>query len=112
MHRIVANHLQSFVEEHALEADDQSVKFEKFVNYAVLSQKVSTGFDVENVTTGDDDDGTDGVAVIINEELALSDSDAQTSFAADRRNNDVEVVFVQAKTSESFDLVHEGRKRG
>ena len=104
MHRIVANHLQSFVEEHALEADEQSVKFEKFVNYAVLSQKVSTGFDVENVTTGDDGDGTDGVAVIINEELALSDSDAQTSFAADRRNNDVEVVFVQAKTSESFDL--------
>ena len=66
MHRIVANHLQSFVEEHALDADDQSVKFEKFVNYAVLSQKVSTGFDVEHVTTGDDDDGTDGVAVIIN----------------------------------------------
>jgi hypothetical protein len=56
------------------------------------------------VTTGSDDDGTDGIALIVNEEHVLSDADAVAVFQAERRNNDVEVAFIQAKTSESFDL--------
>ncbi len=104
MHRIVASHLSSFIEEQALEADTEAVQFEKFVNYAILSQKISTPFDIEQVTTGNDDDGTDGIALIINEEHVLSDSDAIAVFQAERRKNDVEVVFIQAKTSDSFDL--------
>jgi hypothetical protein len=104
MHRIVASHLSSFVEEQALEADAESVRFEKFANYAILSQKISTPFDLEQATTGNDDDGTDGIALIVNEEHVLSDADAVAVFQADRRNNDVEVVFIQAKTSDSFDL--------
>lgn len=56
------------------------------------------------MTTGNDDDGTDGIAVIVNEEHIVSAEDAETLFAHERRNNDVEVVFVQAKTFDGFDL--------
>jgi hypothetical protein len=104
MHRIVASHLASFVEDHGLQSDAESEQFEKFVNYAILSQKISSSFEIDQVTTGNDDDGTDGIALIVNEEHILSDSDAESVFQAERRNNDVEIVFIQSKTSESFDL--------
>lgn len=104
MHRIVSSHLDSFVNEYALEADDRNQQFEKFANFAVLSGKLASGVELDDVTTGNDDDGTDGIAVIINEEHIVSGEDAQTLFANERRNNDVEVVFVQAKTGEGFDL--------
>ena len=104
MHRIVASHLASFVNEYALEADDQVTQFEKFANFSVLSNKLASAIELDDVTTGEDDDGTDGIAVIINEEHIVSAEDAEAVFANERRNNDVEVVFVQAKTSEGFDL--------
>lgn len=104
MHRIVSSHLDSFVEQYALDGDERTVQFEKFANFAVMSGKVATSVDIDEVTTGNDDDGTDGIALIINEEHIVSGEDAETLFAHERRNNDVEVVFVQAKTSDGFDL--------
>lgn len=104
MHRIVSSHLDSFVGQYALNADERTLQFEKFANFAVLSSKLATLPDLDDVTTGNDDDGTDGIAVIVNEEHIVSADDAETLFAHERRNNDVEVVFVQAKTSDGFDL--------
>lgn len=104
MHRIVSSHLDSFVDEYALQAEERSAQFEKFANFVVLSSKVASSVDLDEVTTGIDDDGTDGIAVIVNEEHIVSAEDAGACFAHDRRNNDVEIVFVQAKTSEGFDL--------
>ncbi|MFA7592220.1 MAG: AIPR family protein [Thiohalobacteraceae bacterium] len=90
--------------QYALEADDHSVQFEKFANFAFLSNRLASAIELDDVTTGEDDDGTDGIAVIINEEHIVSAEDAESVFAHERRNNDVEVVFVQAKTSEGFNL--------
>ncbi|MCB1047535.1 MAG: AIPR family protein [Calditrichaeota bacterium] len=104
MHRIVSSHLDSFVAQNALEADERTVQFEKFANYTVMSGKVAAVVDLDEVTTGNDDDGTDGVALIINEEHIVSAEDTETIFAHERRNNDVEMIFVQAKTSDGFDL--------
>lgn len=104
MHRIIASHLNSFVSEYALEADERALQFEKFANFTVLSNRIASAVELDDVTTGKDDDGTDGIAVIINEEHVISAEDAEAIFTHERRNNDVEVVFVQAKTSEGFDL--------
>jgi hypothetical protein len=104
MHRIIASHLDSFVSEYALEADDRSLQFEKFANFVVLCKRIASTVELDDVTTGEDDDGTDGIAVIINEEHVVSPEDAEAIFINERRNNDVEVVFIQAKTSEGFDL--------
>lgn len=104
MHRIVSSHLDSFVEQYALQANKRTVQFEKFANFAVLSGKLATLPDLDDVTTGSDDDGTDGIAIIVNEEHIISAEDAETLFSHERRNNDVDVVFIQAKTSDGFDL--------
>lgn len=75
-----------------------------FVNFSVLSGKMIGPIEVENITTGDGDDGTDGIAILVNEELISSDQDAVTVFKSERKNQDVEIVFVQSKRSEGYDL--------
>lgn len=104
MHRIIKAHLQSFVKSFGLDADDEAVQFEKFVTHCVISNRFSAAFDLDDVSTGPGDEGIDGVAVVVDETVTASVEDAQAIFAAQRRNHDVDVVFVQAKRSESFDL--------
>ncbi|VAW95625.1 FIG01049142: hypothetical protein [hydrothermal vent metagenome] len=104
MHRITKAHLKSFVKSYGLEQHGECTQFEMFVNNAVITSKVGGDFDLDNVTTSEGDDGTDGVAVLIDEELIVSDEDAVSTFKKDRKTHDVEVIFTQAKRGESFDL--------
>lgn len=104
MHKIIKSHLDSYVKSCGLQPLDQSEQFEMFCNYAITFNRVGSQFDAQDITTGPDEDGIDGVAVIINEEVCLSKEDAETLFSSEKKNNDVELVFVQSKTSESFDL--------
>jgi hypothetical protein len=64
MHRIIKAHLDSFIRSYGLEAENESIQFEKFVNYSVISAKLGSRFDLDDVTTGVGDDGTDGIAVM------------------------------------------------
>lgn len=104
MHRIVKAHLDSFVSSFSLEADEEAKQFEKFSTYSVISNRFSGTFDLDDVVTGDRDEGIDGVAIVIDEAVITSIEDAQVVFESPRRNHDVEILFVQAKRSEGFDL--------
>lgn len=104
MHRIVKAHLDSFVKSYGLESNDEDVQFELFCNKAMLSSRISVDFELDDVTTGTGDDGTDGVAIIIDEELCISPEDAASVFSSQRKNHDVDLVFIQSKRSEGFDL--------
>jgi hypothetical protein len=87
-----------------LQQEPESVQFEMFTNYVIVSSKVTSQFELNDVTTGDGEDGIDGVAIIINEEILLSREDAESMFSGSKRNHDVEAIFIQAKRSEEFDL--------
>ncbi|MDD5273248.1 MAG: hypothetical protein PHU14_11065, partial [Methylovulum sp.] len=104
MHRIIKAHLESFVTSYGLEQHSESTQFEMFANNAIILSKIGGDFELDDITTGNGDDGVDGVAVLIDEEMIVSDEDAISIFNKDRKNHEVEVVFVQAKRSESFDL--------
>ncbi|WP_321860634.1 AIPR family protein [Burkholderia cenocepacia] len=104
MHKIIKSHLESYVTSCGLEQLTESERFESFCNYSIVFDRVGASFDASEITTGPEEDGIDGVSVIINEEICLSKEDAEMIFGSDKRNNDVELVFVQSKTSESFDL--------
>ncbi|WP_338919387.1 hypothetical protein V0M98_18575 [Pseudomonas silesiensis] len=104
MHRIVNSHLNNFVKSFGFESIPQDQQFEYFCNYAVLYSRCASGFDLDDVTTGVGDDGADGVAIILDEEIIISDEDARSAFKTDRKNHDMEVVFIQAKTTDGFDL--------
>jgi len=104
VHRIIASHLENFATSHGLASANEAEKFERFCNYSILRAKTSLDFDLDDVTTGTGDDGIDGIAILVNEEIALSREDCETTFLKGRKNNDVELVFVQAKAGEGFDL--------
>lgn len=104
MHRIVKAHLDSFVRSFGLEADDEASQFEKFATHCVISNRYSSTFDLDDAVTETGDDGIDGLAVVVDESILTSAEDVQTVFAGQRRNHDVDVVFIQAKRSDGFDL--------
>ncbi|MEQ9875963.1 AIPR family protein [Pectobacterium brasiliense] len=104
MHRIVQAHLDNFTKSFGLDSYPQDVQFEIFANKAILTSYICTDFEFDDVTTSQADDGTDGIAVIIDEELCVSPEEAITIFSSPRRNHDVDIIFIQSKTGESFDL--------
>lgn len=104
MHRIIKAHLNSFVQSQGLEADEESIQFEKFAIYCVLSSRYSAAFDLDDISAGAGEDGIDGVAVVIDEIVTTSNEDAKDVFSSSRRNHDVDIQFIQAKRSEGFDL--------
>jgi hypothetical protein len=59
-------------------------------------------FKPKEVTTKEDDASIDGLAVIIDGELILTEEDAIASFDTHKRNIDVELVITQVKSGESF----------
>lgn len=104
MHRIVKAHLDSFVSSFGLEADDEAKQFEKFTTHCVIANRYSGSFDLDDVVTSAGDDGIDGVAIVIDEAVANSAEDTQAIFEQPRRNHDVDLIFIQAKRTEGFDL--------
>lgn len=104
MHKIIKAHLENFVKSNGLETFDENSQFEMFTNFAVITPKIGAEFELTDVTTTEADDGIDGIAVLIDEEVVPSAEDAKKIFKADRKNHDVELVFVQAKRGEQFDL--------
>ena len=82
MHRITKAHLDSFVASYGLEQHGEDVQFEMFVNKSVLASKIGGSFELEEVTTGPSEDGSDGVAVILDEDLVVSKEDAESVFSS------------------------------
>lgn len=104
MNRIIESHLRNFSKSFGITSEAESIQFEKFSNYSILFSKIACSFDLDDVTTGNGDDGIDGVAVIVDEEIILSKEDAAQAFSTEKRNHDVDIILIQSKTSESFDL--------
>lgn len=104
MDRIIKAHLDQFSREQAIESEDEPTRFEKFVNFSMLQSQVAKRVDVDLVTTAEDDDGMDGIAIVINEELVIGSSDAMVALSNNRKNNDVQVICIQSKSGASIDL--------
>ncbi len=102
MHKIIKSHLRRFVSEHSLSACSEDKQFEHFVNYSIVSRYYPAKFDVQLITTGDDDTGIDGIAVLIDSELATSVEEAEAIFKSHKKNIEAHIVFIQSKSGEKF----------
>ena len=103
MHKIIKSHLDKFVQEHSLEGFDESKQFEIFSNFCILHKFYTGRFDLNAVTSEEDDCGIDGIGFIIDGELATTIDEATNIFKRTKKNMLVDVVFIQSKTSEKFD---------
>jgi hypothetical protein len=72
MHRIISSHLKTFSKEHGIEFMDEAKRFEHFVNYCIASKYYSGRIDSTDITTSDEDPGIDGVIIIADGELVIT----------------------------------------
>lgn len=89
----------------SFEVDDNKtdVAFEYFCNYCCVNKENGiVDIKLEEMSTGRNAQGIDGIAIIVNHKLVTSISEIEFQIE-NTRVLDVNFVFVQAKTSDSFD---------
>ena len=101
--RILDAYLKAFTEDYGLGTLDEGSAFELFVGHLVTSRYFAGQFEPDEVSTGGGGDlGIDGLAIIVNDNIAHAVEDVDY-FRKQLRRLDVQFHFVQAKTSPSFD---------
>ncbi len=104
MHKIISNYVNEFCEDNFIsDKESEGKKFEYFINYCVASSKYCDDADVVDITTKEDDAGIDGILVFIDGELITTEAEAQKCFESNKRNREVQIFFIQSKTSDSYD---------
>ncbi len=94
--------VKEFSESQRIETLSQSEQFEAFVNYIVVSDVYPEEFDYGLVSTGKGEFGLDGIAIIVNDTL-VDDEEQLDDIIAHSSALQVQFLFLQAKTSSSFD---------
>lgn len=104
MHRVIAGQMRSFSESYLLQELPESDQFEMMINHCSITPELVEEYDLSDVTTGSGDDGIDGCALIIDEEVVLSPEDGEAQLSDGRRQHNAKLVLTQAKTGETIDL--------
>lgn len=104
MDRITKGYMTNFAASQELHnMTDESRLFELFSCYCVLSREYPESFDLSDVVTGGGGDGgVDGIAIIANNVLIHSSEEFDDLVEQTHSITDLKFVFVQAKTSPSF----------
>lgn len=104
MDRITKGYMNSFAASQELhDTSDESRLFELFACYCVLSREYAESFDLSDIATGGGSDGgIDGIAIIANNVLIHSSEEFDDLVEQTHSITDLKFVFVQAKTSSSF----------
>lgn len=104
MNIVISNQLKNFAKMCHIESYNESKQFEYFINYIMLKQYIT--FDVNNlglISTGNNAPGIDGIGIIIDGQLVFGPDDVKTLFKESIKRK-IEIIFIQSKTSEHFDL--------
>lgn len=104
MHRIINSFLTDFSDNYSLEDESQSRQFEFFVNYCLAYSRYPGEIDFREITSDSVDSGIDGIVFIVDDELVTTIDEMQRAFSTPKKNISVDVLFIQSKTSDSYDL--------
>ena len=108
MNKITKSLMTSFLQSQEFPPQNDSADFEKFAAYSILRKVYGHEFDLDDILIGEGDDtGIDALAIIVNGSLVNSIEDIKE---LEEKNNylDVSYIFIQAKTSSSFDVSYMG----
>ncbi len=103
MHRIIESYLKKFSNDNSIESEEISKQFEYFVNYCIAYDKYPGNFDFKELTTDDVDGGIDGIIFMVDNELVTTIDEIKEVFSTAKRDCVVEIIFIQSKSSESYD---------
>jgi hypothetical protein len=102
MDKITKSLLDTFSEQNELDQLDEPMQFEHFANYSITSKLNRSSFELEDIHTGSGGDcGIDGLCLIVNGKI-VTDIDELTEVIEGPRHLDADIVFIQAKTTSSF----------
>lgn len=104
MDRITNSYLKEFVTSFGFEnIKDETKQFEHFVNYSIIDHRIEERFEIEEINIGKDSTiGLDGFAIILNKRV-ISNEDELNDLLKTHNDISAEIVFIQAKTSRSFE---------
>ena len=104
MDRVTKSFLNDFSKKFELEGIiDDTLKFEHFVNYAIVEPKIEYIFEIEDINIGGNGTiGIDGFALLLNKQL-ITRIDELTEFLDQYKKCSAEIIFIQSKTSTKFD---------
>jgi len=103
MDRITKSLMSDFLKEQSIKSIDDPKDFEKFCNYSIISNECSDTFDIQDISVGGESDtGFDGIAILINGRLIDSVEEVDDIVQLNGYL-DANFVFIQSKTSSSFD---------
>lgn len=101
MDRITKTFVNDFLTKNELETKSDSIDFELFCNYTIITKEYAEEFNLEDVSTGKNQ-GIDGFAIIVNGHLTSTNSEIDDLLDT---NKYLEVTFIiiQSKTSDKFE---------
>lgn len=102
MHIIIKSQIDNLANNFELKDLDDSRKFEIFANYCCTSKHYLGRFNPIDVTTDEDDASIDGVSIIIDGDLVLTEDDAIEIFSTHKTNLSAEIILTQSKSGERF----------
>ncbi len=104
MDRIVQSYMESFLTSQQIEEKDQSKQFEMFASYCAVEQHYTDTYSLTDIITAKGDDcGIDAIAIIINGNMITSKDEVDDLIELNKKLSEISFVFIQAKTSSSFD---------
>ena len=101
MHIILKKNTEEIQKQFELVENDSKL-FEVFCNYCIISKSFLGRFNPTTITTREDDASIDGIAIIIDGDLILSEEDAIQCFESHKTNLEVKIVLSQVKSGEKF----------
>lgn len=103
MDRITSHLVDDFISNNELNISDESVRFELFCIYSIISKEHSESFDIEKISVGyGNDTGIDGIAILVNGRL-IESKDEIDDLLEMNKSLEAVFIFIQSKTSSNFD---------
>lgn len=104
MDRMVQNQMKDFLSDQQIGEKEQSKQFELFAAYCAVEQHYTEDYALLDIMTGDGGDcGIDAIAIIVNGTMVTSKEEIDDLLKMNKSLFEVSFIFVQAKTSSSFD---------
>ncbi len=93
-----------FLKSQQIEEKDQSKQFEMFASYCAIEQQYADNYDLSDLVIGDGGDcGIDAIAIIANGTMITSKEEIDDLLELNKKLSEINLVFVQAKTTAGFD---------
>ncbi|MCC8985227.1 MAG: hypothetical protein LM513_01440 [Nitrospira sp.] len=103
---ILESHIADFAAQHEITPLTPSDKFERFVNFCIISKQYPREFDFENLSVGGGgDNAIDGAAIIVNGNIA-TEADDIDYFIKKNGSITVSFIFIQTKKQPKFNGAH------